>query len=204
MAIDTISEKFNLWTKGLGELESRIAVFNHIRDIPYALVPEIPDLKEWACSILDNDKGSCSPKHILLGLMFEKLGIKVKYGVYPFSWDDPGVKYPQELRKLSKIIPQGYHCAVKALIDGRWVLVDATWDLFVGKLGFPVNLDWDGLSGTLNAVNALDEILFDTAFERMEYVRQKKSAFSEKQKADYAEFIGKFNAWLLKERMNGK
>lgn len=204
MALDIVSEKFNEWTKGLDNLQSRIAVFNNIRDIPYALVPEILDTHEWACSILKNEKGSCSPKHVLLGYMFTRLGIQVKYGVYPFSWDNPLIKYLDDLRKLSKIIPLGYHCALRVYINGRWVLADATWDPFLERLGFPVNKGWDGVNDTLNAVKALDEILFDTAQERMEYARMKKSTFNEKEKLSYAEFINKFNEWLIKERADGK
>jgi len=204
LTLDIALEKFNEWTKGLDSRQARISVFNHIRDIPYALVPELLDPHEWACSILNNGKGSCSPKHILLGYMFAKLGIQVKYGVYPFSWDDPYISYPEELKELIKIIPLGYHCALRTYIGDRWVLVDATWDPFMEKFGFPVNKEWNGEDDTLNAVQALDEILFDTTHERMTYVRQKKIAFTDGEKALYAKFVEKFNIWLLKERENAK
>jgi len=200
VAIDIVLEKFNQWISGLNDRQARIAVFNHIRDIPYSLVPEIPDIHEWASSILKNNKGSCSPKHILLGSMFVQLGIKVKYGVYPFSWDNPAIKYPQNLRELSRVIPCGYHCAIKAYIDNKWVLVDATWDPAVGRLGFPINENWDGFSDTLNAVIARDEILFDKPDERMDFVKNKKSFWTDKEKTDYKQFIDEFNVWLLRER----
>jgi len=38
---DIISEKFSQWAKGGNPLEARISVFQKIRDIPYAVIPEI-------------------------------------------------------------------------------------------------------------------------------------------------------------------
>lgn len=200
MGQDNISQKFQVWTRGLDTKEARVSVFNHIRDIPYSLVPQIGDLNLWACSILDNNKGSCSPKHILLGEMFTRLGIPVKYGTYPFSWNDPDIKYPAHLRELTKKIPTGYHCAIRANINNKWVLVDATWDPITKKFGFPVNQNWDGEGDTLNAVKAQDEILFDKVLDRMEYVKNKKSLQSDEDKALYAQFVEQFNLWLEKQR----
>jgi hypothetical protein len=36
-----IDEKFNEWTKGRSPLDARINIYRQIRDIPYAIVPEL-------------------------------------------------------------------------------------------------------------------------------------------------------------------
>ncbi|HPN66005.1 MAG TPA: hypothetical protein PLV09_01140, partial [Candidatus Omnitrophota bacterium] len=146
--------------------------------------------------MLKENRGSCNPKHVLLADEFRKLGLEVRYANYAFYWDDPAVKYPPELRALTKRIPAGNHLAVKALIGGRWVLVDATWDLPLKKAGFPVNEDWDGVSDTKNAVTPINEVLNETIEERVKYDAAVRSRHTDEQKAAYAEFAGKLNKWL--------
>ncbi len=191
-----ILERFSAWTEGLNSQEARVAVFNQIRDIPYYLVPQMADPEEWAASILHNCKGSCSPKHYLLGILFGKLGIPIKYVTYPFKWLEQPIKYPAELKELAQGLPIGYHAACKAYINDKWVLVDATWDIALKKAGFPLNDHWDGVSDTLNAVMPLEEVIHKSLEERLNYVREKKKLFTEAEKATYAEFMEKFNAWL--------
>ena len=128
MKTDRVIETFRDWTQGKSPAEARIAVFKHIRDIPYAIVPELRDPRVGAEKILEIQKGGCQPKHYLLGLYFAKLGIPVKYVTYEFLWEDSAVGYPEDLKWMTKKMPPAYHLAVKAEIDGRRVLVDATWD----------------------------------------------------------------------------
>lgn len=193
-------EKFDEWTKGKRPREARISVFEHIRDIPYAIVPELRDPKVAAERFLEINKGACQPKHYLLGRYFAKLGIPVKYMTYEFLWDDPAVKYPAELRRMTKELPPAYHLAVKANIEGRWVLVDATWDKPLAKLEFPVNESWDGVSDIRNAVVPISEVEHATVEERYAYEMGKRALLTEKDKALYSEFVKKFNEWIAAER----
>jgi transglutaminase-like putative cysteine protease len=176
--------------------EARILAFKRIRDIPYAIVAAMRDPAVGPAMLVEKNRGSCNPKHVLLADMFRKLGLEVKYANYSFSWDDPAVNYPPELRVLVKRLPQGNHLAVKALINGRWILVDATWDPPLKKAGFPVNEDWDGVSDTKNAVIPTKEVLHDTIEERVKYDTALRSRYTEEQKAAYAEFADKLNIWL--------
>lgn len=189
--------------KGQDPQAARIAVFNQIRDIPYYLVPQIADPYEWAQSVLKENKGSCSPKHYLLGLLFSKLGIPIKYATYPFQWDKQAIKYPPGIMDLARGSPVGYHGACKAYLNDKWVLVDATWDIGLKKSGFPVNDRWDGISQTLNAVTPIEEIVHDDLQDRLNYVAQKKKLWTPEQKSTYAEFIEKFNLWLEELRKQG-
>jgi transglutaminase-like putative cysteine protease len=180
----------------MNDKEARIAVFKRIRDIPYAIVPAMRDPAVGPCMMLKENRGSCNPKHVLLADEFRKLGLEVRYANYAFYWDDPAVKYPPELRALTKKLPAGNHLAVKALIEGKWVLVDATWDLPLKKAGFPVNEGWDGVSDTRNAVTPINEVLNETIEERVKYDTALRSKYTDGQKAAYAEFMDKLNKWL--------
>src|SRR5690606_1833186 len=94
-------------------------------------------------------KGSCTPKHFLLRDMYERLGLLTLYAVYPFRWSDLEVDYPPFLRDLARAVPISYHLACKVEIEGRLVLVDATVDRPLRRLGLPVNENWDGRSSML-------------------------------------------------------
>ena len=142
-----VAERFRQWTAGRDALQARVAIFERIRDIPYAIVPELNDAERYV-EILTLGKGSCTPKHFLLCSMYRQLGLPVLYAVYPFSWAEVEVPYPPELRRLAKATSISYHLACRVEIEGRLVLVDATLDPLLEQMGLPVNRDWDGLSDT--------------------------------------------------------
>lgn len=196
MSEELLIKILNEWREGRPQKEASIVIFERIRDIPYYLVPQIDNPQEWGTSIVRNNQGSCSPKHYLLGFLFDKLGIPIKYVTFPFRWNKQRIDYPQELKKLAQGSPIGYHVACRALIEKRWVLVDATWDRGLEKAGFPVNVKWDGVSDTLNAVTPFEEVIHESLQDRLEYVKKKKELYSEEEKAIYAKFIEDFNSWL--------
>lgn len=195
-----ITKKFDEWTADKDPRTARISVFEHIRDIPYAIIPELRDPVAGPPGMLKMNKGACGPKHYLLALMFGKLNIPVKYATYLFYWDDPSVKYPPDIRELARKMPLTGHLACKAFINGKWVLVDATWDKPVKAAGFPVNEVWDGVSGTRNAVTAIKETVHDSLDHRIKYDAGIRGAFTDEEKAVYAKFIEKLNPWLAKIR----
>jgi len=193
---DIVSRKYDEWTGGKYSLEARVSVFEHIRDIPYAIVGELRDPDTGPAGILTMNRGSCVPKHFLLGRMFEKLGLEVKYASYLFSWDDPRILYPGELRDLVRRMPLTAHLACKVKIEGTWVLVDATWDLPLGKMGFPVNKFWNGLADTENAVLPIAEVVHESLEERVRYAAKKRESYTDDEKRVYEELTIKLNAWL--------
>lgn len=150
--VDIVKAKFKEWTQGKTPREARIAIFNRIRDIPYAVIPELNDAKNYT-GILALNRGSCTPKHFLLCTMFQKLGLQVLYVIYQYHWSEFEELFPPELRKLARGMPHGYHLACKVDIDGRLVLVDATLDPALACVGLPVNQSWDGVSETILPVN---------------------------------------------------
>jgi hypothetical protein len=189
-------KRFAEWTKGLEPKEAMISVYEHIRDIPYAIIPELRDPVKGPAGILEKGCGSCIPKHFLLAAMFGRLGIPVKFATYPFKWGDPAINYPPDIRNMVKELPTTYHLACKARIGAAWRLVDATWDPPLKRANFPVNEDWDGESDTNNAVTPFEEVLHDSLDDRLRYESSRKTLYTEKEKAAYERFIPALNAWL--------
>ena len=148
-AIDRV---FHGWVDGKDLVRARIAVFEKIRDIPYAIIPELIDSRRYV-DILKTGRGSCTPKHFLLAEMFRRLELLTLFTVYPFRWGERSEildNYPRRLKELADSQPIGYHLACKVEIGGRLVLVDATLDAPLSKLPLmPVNLEWDGFSDTM-------------------------------------------------------
>jgi transglutaminase-like putative cysteine protease len=193
---DIVSEKFLEWIAGLDPLESRIRIFQNIRNIPYAVIPELIDHNKGPSGLLFCRKGSCSPKHFLLGEMFRRLGIPVKYASFPFRWSGLDVRYPSGLKEIVAGLPADHHLACKVFVGNRWVLIDATWDLPLRKAGFPVTVDWDGFGDTVLGVVPLEEQLHHTPAERTVYLNSKEAFYTGKEKAEYGKFIEEFNRWL--------
>ena len=148
----TVAGAFRDWVDGKNPVQARIAVFEKVRDIPYAVIPELIDSRRYV-DILKTGRGSCTPKHFLLADMFRRLGLLVLFAVYPFRWGERSEildNYPLKLKQMADRQPVGYHLACKVEINGRLVLVDATLDAPLSKLPLlPVNLEWDGFSDTM-------------------------------------------------------
>lgn len=202
MAPDIVQKAFAEWTKGLSDRDARISIFSRIRDIPYAVIPEISNPVDGPQGLLRLMRGSCAPKHFLLARMFEMLPIPIQYVSYPFSWNAKSVAYPPELRKLAEVIPTGYHLACKARIENRWVVIDATWDRPLARVGFPVNKSWDGASDTKLAVEPLDEMIHENAQGRMRFLQARKSSWTTEDHARTDRFTSALNIWLEDVRMN--
>jgi hypothetical protein len=192
---DLIAQAFREWTGGKDPVEARISVFEGIRDIPYAVTLETQDSQKGPEEMLRLHGGSCQPKHYLLGDMFQRMGITIFYVVYQFKWDELGLDYPPYLRELSRRMPVSHHLACRARIDDKLVLVDATCDLPLEKIGVPVNKHWDGFGSLVLPLHPLgDEEIFH-ALERMPLALP---SFSEIE----TEFFINLNDWLEEVRAN--
>ena len=189
---DIVDRKLHEWTRGKSAKDARITIYYKIRDIPYAVIPELNDSEQYI-HILEFNRGSCTPKHFLLCDMYQRIGLELLYAVYPFRWDEFALLYPPELRRLAKAMPIGYHLACKVDIDGRFILVDATLEPALQKIGLPVNREWDGIRDTLLAVNPCGE---EQLYHPSEARSIQPGITDEKSLA----FINGLNAWLEKLR----
>ena len=150
LASSIVDEKFNQWVRGKNAVAARISVFEGIREIPYAVVPDLIDAERYT-EILSLGRGSCSPKHFLLCEMFRRLGLLTLFVVVPFRWGERAelvADSPARLLELARQMPLSHHLACRVEIDGHLVLVDATLDSALARAEMPVNLDWDGFSDT--------------------------------------------------------
>jgi transglutaminase-like putative cysteine protease len=188
-----ISQKFLKWTEGLGPLEARINIFKRVRDIPYAVIPETLDSEKGPEEMLRVNKGSCQPKHLLLGEMFERLGISVFYVVYSFRWDELEVDYPRHLKALSREMPASSHLACRARINDELVLVDATCDLPLERIGVPVNRTWDGFSDLTLPIHPLED---EEIYHSSERTLLAQRSFSDVE----TRFYMSLNEWLEEVR----
>jgi transglutaminase-like putative cysteine protease len=191
-----LDEKFAEWTRSLSAKSARISIYQHIRDIPYAIISGLRDPRTGPSGLIKMNMGSCVPKHFLMALMMGELGLPVKYVSYLFNWNDPAIKFPPALRKVAKNMPVTAHLAIKVNIDGKWTLVDATYDLPLKKAGFTVNESWDGVSDTKNAVVPVEEVIHESLQERLTFAGKRVGEYTDKERNAYAEFSKKLNYWL--------
>jgi hypothetical protein len=189
---DNIDDTLALWIRGKDPLHARRSAYQKIRDIPYAVVPEL-NHPQTCVEIFKTGRGSCMPKHLLLGRMFGKLGLTVLYVVFPFRWDEARIEYPDDLRKLAEKMPPSHHLGCRVEIEGQLVLVDATLDSALAKLSLPVNLEWDGLSDTLLPIDPCGE---------EELYHPSEAALIEPRHYDEnsLEFFRSLNLWLERVR----
>jgi len=179
------------WTRGLSPREQRISIFSHIRNIPYAIIPDWEGSSDLVKMMITHNRGWCGPKHILLIWMFQKLNIHIEYVIIPFRWKDQQVKYPPSLQNIVSYLPAVYHLCSKAFLDDKWCLLDVTWDPLLRKAGFPINDPWDGISETLPAVISTNS------------VKEKPKSNSSSQKMiKTVEFTHYLNKWLEEVRIS--
>ncbi len=193
---DIITEKFHKWKRGLSVEDAATRIFEEIRDIPFAVVPELFRLEKGPRGMLLMNKGFCVPKHYLMGMMFERMDISVKYYTDAFLWKDLKVSYPRSVRMYCENIPVAYHLALRAEIGGCWKFIDGTWDLPLEGEGFAVNREWDGRQDMVNAVDPIEEFVHDTAIERDELFLRKLQEYSLSEKLNLARFSVELNRWL--------
>ena len=174
--IDLYLEK---WAGPRRGRDALVAVFNHIRDIPYAVLPELNDPQDYK-RILEINAGSCTPKHLLMAEMYRRLGADVLLVIYPYRWAEFEDLYPPSLWKLAQLMPPVNHLACKVFINGHYVIVDATIDLPLGSIGLPVNPSWDGESDTVLPVLPVgeEEIFYPGEAELMPPPDQDETALS--------------------------
>jgi hypothetical protein len=190
------AERFDGLTRGLLPAAAAVNVFNFIRDIPYYIDPEQFDADEGPCNMLLSGRGSCFPKHYLLGAMLEKLGFRIEYSLHAFHWKDQAMSMPDEAVRRASGLPETYHIACRMFSREKWVTLDVTWNRELLARGFPVNMDWDAESGTKLAVSAFDEITAGTAFDAAKLAKKKFSAYTLGERLEFSRFTIEFNRWI--------
>ncbi|MCK5319926.1 hypothetical protein KAJ61_00885 [Candidatus Parcubacteria bacterium] len=158
-----------------------ILIFKTIRDTPY----KIP------LSLKEKDN-CCYGKHKRLKNLLIKQGLNVRYRVCSFLWSS------LDLPKKILDIPHndyGVHPYLEVLINNKWVIVDATWDIGLKNV-FYIN-EWDGKSDTEIAVKPIKIFTLRKSKDIMNGKNDKE--ISSDSEIDL-EFCKVFNSWLKENR----
>jgi hypothetical protein len=193
---EALLAKFRSWTDGLDPVESRIALFERVRDIPFRPTVNLYGDRDAPERTIAQHFGGSEAKSILLGTLFEMLNIRIMYVTYSFRWENLRVEFPSSLRQYVRAIPVSFHTAFKAEIDGEWALVDPTYDLPLGKVAFRVNRSWNGSSDMMLGVVEREEIVHTDPIERAKYAKLRHDHYDEEQIASLTEFYEKLTPWL--------
>lgn len=145
---DSILAAFTEWTKGCTPLAARIALFEHVRDLPY----QEPSSRN-PVDVLKARCGSASGKHYLLGELFRHLGLKVRHMLCTHRFNESPLPFPEEMQALlrkNEIVD--VHDYLQIFVDDQWIDIDVTWEQALRDFGFPVNETWDGKSSMMLTV----------------------------------------------------
>jgi len=193
--IATVPSIANFLDQGTTLEKKLVSIYKWVRDLPFEAKLGKRDYYEDLRYIITQKRGSCSPKHYLLGIICEKLGLSVRYLTYPFYWNDLDVPYPNSIKRLLKETLLSYHLAIKVHINREEFFLDATWDPPLGKVGFSTNLMGDELMNTRNAIVPCGKpITHVNALERDKHV--KKFSIKKRNIKSEIQFYIAFNDWL--------
>lgn len=127
---------------GLTARDQRIAAFKIVQGVPYKLTAWTGDPD----SLFAIDRGDCRHKSAALLQLMRAWKFDARPVRVPFDWAD--LPIPRSvLQPLAET--RGFHDTVEVKVDGKMILVDPTWDLVLGKTGFPVLANWNGVDPTL-------------------------------------------------------
>ena len=197
------AEKFEELTLGLSREDAAVSVFNYVRDIPYYIDLEHFDLQKGPCEMLLSDRGSCFPKHYLLGAMLDELEFEVAYHLYPFNWKDQELGMPEEVMYHAMKIPETCHIACKMFVEEKWIIVDATWSTAFSGLGFRVNDSWDGKKNLELAVIPSNELRAGDAEHAEKIVKDMFVSYTLGERLELSRFTIEFNKWMKRTEREG-
>jgi Transglutaminase-like superfamily len=190
MGNDIIRETFHSWTQGCTALQSRIRLFESVRDIPYCY-PASRDPTE----VLMQRRSSCSGKHYLLGELFRMLGLRVRHMLCTHRFNESPLVFSvpmQELLRKNEIVD--FHDYLQIAVDDDWIDVDATWERGLREFGFPVNDEWDGKSPMLLSVVPEDFTVVEGDPERLK--EELLSKLTPRQRTLRRQFLEALSQWV--------
>lgn len=145
-----------------GLVEPRVIIdaaqaFAIVRDMPYQRTTDRrPEtlIEEW--------RGTCSGKHLLLGALLRELGHDsiVMTALHEFTPRNSPWLPPELLAEVQLEAVPDVHTFLMVEADAGWFAVDATWPLAAGGLGLPVNATWQ--PGRNMAIAADIDEIYDT------------------------------------------
>jgi hypothetical protein len=159
-----------------------IEAFKTVRDVPYRIPVSLGE--KDVC---------CSGKHKILKDLFIEQGFEVRYRVCSFLWSS--IDLPSEVSNIPHD-DLSSHVWLDVLVDGKWVIVDATWDIGIRNI-FQVN-EWDGKSNTEPAVKPIEVFSPQKSADIMN--NESNEDILNDLKVN-GEFYKAFNVWLEEQRV---
>ncbi|MFB6076354.1 MAG: hypothetical protein ABEK17_04385 [Candidatus Aenigmatarchaeota archaeon] len=177
-------------------IESKIRVFNYVRDIPYHV-----SHNDNPIEAIEDAKANCGQKARLLDMLLTEIGEKTKK--ISARYKVQNLPIPQE---IIDIWPSeyDYHLANLIKIRNDWILLDATGDINLKGTDYVVN-EWDGVSNTKWYVKP-EEFSYKGSGNEREF-REKldewlKEMEKHKERAD--KFVKRENKYIKKVRKSNK
>lgn len=156
-----------------------IKLFEKVQKIPYKVCKFERD------KIDENIRyGDCRHKSELLYKLLVKAGFEVKRLKVVFYWKN--LPLPNKLLAIIGHDSVWEHDSLSVKINGRWTMVDCTWNLELKKKGFPVTEKWDGKSDTKLVTDGKLEF-----YDANKYIRKFKI-----KKDRSLRFADELNKWL--------
>lgn len=156
--------------------------FEKVRDIPYRIPLS-----------LEEQDDCCSGKAEKLFRVLKGHGYEVRYRLCTFRWSD--LNLPKEILEIPHD-DESSHTYLEIKVDGRWKIIDATWDKKLKGI-FNIN-EWDGKSDTEIAVPVIECLSPEKSLEYIKYISTPEAIV-----ADFeinGEFYRAFNEWLEAKR----
>lgn len=180
----------NSWAKNQSFNDTVITLFEKVRDIPYGDIGSRDPLQ-----VYKQQKGTCSGKHALLKNLYLTLKIPVKDGIIMHSFNELSVVFSENIQQLLKESTiMDPHNFIKIKRNNTWITLDATWDIGLKKVGFPVNENWNGFENLAISVAKGGEI-YDTE-NATKLKQQLISEMPEKEQESRKLFLKKLTNWL--------
>jgi hypothetical protein len=190
MEDNLIRQTFDDWTHGCDPLRARIALFERVRDLPYAY----PSSRD-PIAVLRQGHGSCSGKHYLLGELFRMLGLRVRHMICTHRFNESPLPFPppmQEMLRKNEIVD--LHDYVQISVNEGWIDIDATWERGLREFGFPVNEEWDGTLPMLLSVVSEDHTVVQQDPERLK--EELLSKLTPRQRMLRRQFLEALSGWV--------
>lgn len=171
-----------------------VALFHAVRRLPYLSTGD-----RSLDSVLARRAGSCSGKHILLAALLQAVGLPARVELVLGDFASPlkaARNIPETFRAAAEAGIRDVHNVVRAEIDGRSVLLDATWHDAVKPYGFRVNDAWRGEGDTAIAVDV--EAMLGPAADPAAAKAAIIESWPAVVQAGRREFLEQINGWVAR------
>jgi hypothetical protein len=175
--------------------------FYAFRDIPFGYPKtshSSKTIEEITKGLIENCKGTCTSKHLLLGRYYENLGLDVKYVSHRFYWQDQKICFPGRVLQFAKWMPFQLHMSLMVAFQkgGDYLPIDCTWDKSLKGIGVWVNeFSLSSASCKIAVTTDSDPIIHNSYEQKLEYLNRLKQKML--QNDDTKSFYNAFDDWLV-------